>query len=347
MLHSGFCKDGNVREIKAAQYHPPFLLHSLRKARQVLKQDVAVDVGYEEVGLRLPFEHRTVAYGNLYPRGRGQGARGKGQENTVAAAVPTLISILLPLAPCSLPHRWNMVQQQVVLRVLHAPFVDVVGKNACRSTFDGHDSQYACAGSCIDDVLVLQVELGQSAQDEARRLVASRAESHAGRDDDVVMGRRHIGVLHVVNHYQSSLPLPFQRRDDVCSLFVLHPSFGGNEGGFWYYNRLKPFFLPDLVPIFVGSFGQRITDFDIGQKEVPDDFLHRSFAPLVPLDISQQAVIGRRKRLEAYLGECCREEVNSRLAEGLQCALDFVVLHNPPLPILRGRDRRAWRRFAP
>ena len=133
----------------------------------------------------------------------------------------------------------------------------------------------------------------------------------------------------------------------MCSLFAVHTSLGGNERGFWYYNRLKPFFLPDLVPIFVGSFGQHITDFDIGQKEVPDDFLHRSFAPLVPLDISQQAVFGRRKRLEAYLGECCREEVNSRLAEGLQCALDFVVLHNPPLPILRGRDRRAWRRFAP
>ena len=88
MLHSGFYKDRNVRKVETAQYHLAFLLDSLREARQVGKQDVAVDVGYQEVGFRLPFEHRTVATNDCDTARGGQGARDKGQEL---------------LAPCSSP----------------------------------------------------------------------------------------------------------------------------------------------------------------------------------------------------------------------------------------------------
>ena len=118
-----------------------------------------------------------------------------------------------------------MVQQKVVAGVLHAPLVDVVGKNTCRSAFDGHDGQDACARPGIDDVLSLEVEACQGAQDEPCGLVAACAESQSRRDEDVVLCRRHIGMLHVVNH-------------DLIA----------------YHYRLKAFLLPDLVPVFVGCF---------------------------------------------------------------------------------------------
>ena len=168
MLQGGFRECVNVRLIKAAQDHFPFVFDRFGELRKVLKQDVSVDVGYQEVGFGLSLEHITCANFDI-------------------------------------DIRVNLVQQEVLLRILHAPFVDVVGEDITRTTFHGHDSQYACTRSCVDDVLPLKVKSGKSPQDEPRRRMAAGAESQARRDDDVVFGRRHICVFHVVNNNQSLL----------------------------------------------------------------------------------------------------------------------------------------------
>ena len=61
MLQGGFRECVNIRLIKAAQDHFPFIFDHFGELRKVLEQDVSVDVGYQEVGFGLPFEHRTVA----------------------------------------------------------------------------------------------------------------------------------------------------------------------------------------------------------------------------------------------------------------------------------------------
>ena len=169
----------------------------------------------------------------------------------------------------------------------------------------GHDCQDARTCSGIDDVPALQVHACKGTEDEPCRLVAAGAEGHAGRDEDVVGCRRNVRMLHVVNDNHL-------------------PSFGRVKGK---ADRLKPFFLPDLVPVLVGSFGTGVADTDVGHEEATDGFLHPFLVPLALLYVCRQAVLSLGESLEPNRGKRGREDIGGILAERLQPAFNLIVLH--------------------
>ena len=136
--------------------------------------------------------------------------------------------------------------------------------------------------------------------------MASRTESQARSDEDIVLGEWHVCVLHIMHHHKS--PVATVRvRDD---------------------NRLKALFFPDLIPIFIRRLSLRITDFDPGQEEVLYRLPHQVLVPNALLNVSRQAAFGLAKRLEANLGKIRRQDIRSLLAERTYLASHFEVSHN-------------------
>ena len=85
-----------------------------------------------------------------------------------------------------------MVEGEVVDGVVDAPLVDVDGGECRGSAHRGEDGEDGGATTHVEHRLSPQVGVEQVADDEARGLVMSRAESHLGVDDDVVVG---LGVV--------------------------------------------------------------------------------------------------------------------------------------------------------
>ncbi len=132
------------------------------------QEDVAVDVGQDDVGLRRRGQAAGIAVLDIY----------HGPEAVGVAAVVDVV---------------------VVLGVADAPLVDVVGHDGRCSPHGAEYAEYAGAAACIDDRGAVKVGIQQLAQHEACRGMRARSEGLTRMYGDVDACRGIVGGILIVD----------------------------------------------------------------------------------------------------------------------------------------------------
>ena len=170
-------KKGKVGQVKATNEkagRTPLPFHSLTTEAghvtgHIGQEDVAVDIGKDDVVRSTLSQQRSIATKNVY----------KVNKSTSG--------------------RVNMLQSDIVAGVIGTPLVDVDGVGMTGTTHTGKNSKNARAATHIKDVLADKVGIKDVAHHEAGGLMMPRSEGHLGIDDDVVFCLRMVGMERAVN----------------------------------------------------------------------------------------------------------------------------------------------------
>ena len=147
----------DILQVEPAHIDEGTGLHCHGVGSKVGKEDVAVDVGNDEVEM---------------PR---KGLQGRGIAMDDIDAVET-------------------VKGNILQGVLHAPFVVVDGHTVTGPALTGQNGKDAGTASHVEHLKVADVIVEQTPDHLRRRLVMSRTEGHLGVDAHVVVGLGHVAV---------------------------------------------------------------------------------------------------------------------------------------------------------
>ena len=92
-------------------------------------------------------------------------------------------------------------------------------------------------------------------------------------------------------------------------------------------DRLEKILFPFLVPVFVFRFGNGISDFRIGYREVFQCFFQGIFVEQALLYISLNASFTLDKTFETYFTCQCRQDIGNNFIARLCSKSDFKVFH--------------------
>ena len=146
----------NVGNIEATHIYIGTFFHARHIILQVVQKDIAVDIGNDEV-------ERTFAC----------------QAGSVAEKDIDVV---------------NMVQRDVVLRIFHAPFVDIDGHAMFRAAHTGQYGEDAGAATHVEHFPTLHIIVEDALNHLRRSGMMACAKGHLRIDGDVVFRLRHIFV---------------------------------------------------------------------------------------------------------------------------------------------------------